>query len=50
MADHAANRTAWPQIPHIHFGAQLPHLEELKQNDTSFNRTAVLYHITAKLE
>ena len=29
------------QIRHIHFVAQIPHLEELKQNDTSFNRTGV---------
>jgi hypothetical protein len=41
MASHAANRTRRPQIPHIHFAAQIPHLEELKQNDTSFNRTGV---------
>jgi hypothetical protein len=29
------------QIRHIAFAAQIPHLEELKQNDISFNWTGV---------
>jgi hypothetical protein len=29
------------QIRHMHFAAQIPHLEEIKHNDISFNRTAV---------
>jgi len=37
------------QIRHIHFVAQIPHLEELKQNDTSFNRTGVMAGIKDRL-
>ena len=36
------------QIRHISFVAQIPHLEYLKQNDTSFNRTSVKNSILQK--
>jgi hypothetical protein len=41
MAANPVSRPFQPQIRHIAFTAQIPHLEELKQNDTSFNRTGV---------
>jgi len=45
MAANPVSRPFQLQIRHIAFAAQILHLEELKQNDTSFNRTAVLNHI-----
>jgi len=41
MAANPVSRPFQLQIRHIAFAAQIIHLEELKQNDTSFNRTAV---------
>jgi putative addiction module component (TIGR02574 family) len=43
MAANPVSRPFQPQIRHIAFTAQIPHLEELKQNDTSFNRTGVIW-------
>jgi hypothetical protein len=45
MAADPVSRPIQLQIRHTDFAAQIPHLEEVKQNDTSFNRTAVLTHI-----
>jgi hypothetical protein len=41
MAANPVSRPFPLQIRHIAFAAQIPHLEELKQNDTLFNRTGV---------
>ena len=41
MAADPVSRLSQLQMRDIAFDAQIPHLEELKQNDTSFNRTAV---------
>jgi hypothetical protein len=42
MAADPVSRLGQLQMRDIAFAAQIPHLEELKQNDTSFNRTAVV--------
>jgi hypothetical protein len=42
MAADPVSRPGQLQMRDIAFAAQILHLEELKQNDTSFNRTAVL--------
>ena len=41
MAADPVSRPFQLQIRHIAFAAQIPHLEELKRNDSSFNRTGV---------
>jgi hypothetical protein len=41
MAADPVSRPFQLQIRHIDFAAQIPHLEELKQNDSSLNRTGV---------
>jgi spore maturation protein CgeB len=41
MAADPVSRPGHLHMRDIAFAAQIPHLEELKQNDTSFNRTAV---------
>jgi hypothetical protein len=48
MAADPVSRSGQLQMRDIAFAAQIPHLEELKQNDTSFNRTAV--KLNMKLE
>jgi len=42
MAADPVSRPGQLQMRDIAFAAQILHLEELKQNDTSFNRTAVI--------
>jgi hypothetical protein len=44
MAADPVSRPIQLQIRHIDFAAQVSHLEHLKQNDTSFNRTGVSLH------
>jgi hypothetical protein len=44
MAADPVSRSGQLQMRDIDFAAQIPHLEELKQNDTSFNRTAVMLY------
>jgi putative addiction module component (TIGR02574 family) len=43
MAADPVSRPGQLQMRDIAFAAQILHLEELKQNDTSFNRTAVIW-------
>jgi len=42
MAADPVSRPGQLQMRDIAFAAQILHLKELKQNDTSFNRTAVI--------
>jgi len=42
MAADPVSRPGQLQMRDIDLAAQIPHREELKQNDTSFNRTDVV--------
>ncbi|MFM8683739.1 MAG: hypothetical protein ACKOEG_08165 [Chthoniobacterales bacterium] len=44
MAADPVSRPGQLQMRDIAFAAQILHIEKLKQNDTSFNRTAVKKH------
>jgi len=44
MAADPVSKPLQLQMRDIAFAAQIPHVEHLKQNDSLFNRTAVIFH------
>jgi hypothetical protein len=49
MAADPVSKPFQLQMRDIAFAAQIPHVEELKQNDSLFNRTAVRFGISFPL-